>query len=335
MNSIVCTPAQQHSFTFLSELIASPDVGILWHNGEWQRTNVTPVNGSRLVVSAQALTLHQLQGIAGELKSTMTLSAFQANRFSQQFGETVVTAQAKVSDDEHLKTTLATLSSRYDVDIALVDDAPELSQPGLLVMDMDSTVIQIECIDEIAKLAGVGEQVAEVTARAMRGELVFSESLISRVACLDGVEESKLAAIRDSIPLMPGLMNLLTVLKQHNWKIAIASGGFTYFADYLQTRLGLDAVRANVLEVIDGKLTGKVLGDIVDAQVKAQTVVTLAKEYGISSSQTVAMGDGANDLVMMAQSKLGVACHAKPVVNAQADVAVRLGGLHTMLYYLA
>ncbi|NVK54610.1 MAG: phosphoserine phosphatase SerB [Alteromonadaceae bacterium] len=238
-------------------------------------------------------------------------------------------------DKQRVNQAIDSAAASYHCDVALVNrNMPVLSEPGLLVMDMDSTVIQIECIDEIAKLAGLGEQVSAVTERAMRGELDFKESLRSRVECLKGVKVSQLAQIRSAIPLMPGLQNLLNVLKLHGWKIAIASGGFTYFAGYLEHRLGLDTSRANELEHVDGILTGKVVGDIVDAEVKAQTVQDLATKWQIPMSQTVAMGDGANDLKMMGVAALGIAFEAKPVVNAQADVAIRYSGLDTMLAYL-
>ena len=220
------------------------------------------------------------------------------------------------------------------IEFAYLHNMPQLSQPGLIVMDMDSTAIQIECIDEIAKLAGVGEQVSEVTAAAMRGELDFAESLRARVKTLTDAPVNIIDQVANNLPLMPGLENLVTVLKQHNWKIVIASGGFTYMTEKLKTQLDLDATVANQLEMHNGKLTGNGLGSIVDAQVKADSVRELAVEYGIPSEQTIAMGDGANDLVMMAEAALGVACHAKPLVRQKADVCVREGGLDQLLYLL-
>ncbi|RCU45344.1 phosphoserine phosphatase SerB [Corallincola luteus] len=202
-------------------------------------------------------------------------------------------------------------------------------------MDMDSTAIQIECIDEIAKLAGVGEQVAEVTELAMQGKLDFAESLRGRVATLKGANESILAEVAGAIPLTPGLEALLAVLKQHHWKVAIVSGGFTYFTSKLEQDLGLDFTRANTLEIIDGVLTGSVQGDIVDAAVKATTLNELRDEYGFTHRQTVAAGDGANDLLMMAEARMGVAFHAKPVVQAQAATGISLGGLEGIYYLLA
>ncbi|GAB2915428.1 hypothetical protein GCM10027181_12920 [Rheinheimera gaetbuli] len=201
-------------------------------------------------------------------------------------------------------------------------------------MDMDSTAIQIECIDEIAKLAGTGEQVAAVTARAMNGELDFAQSLIARVATLQGAPDTILRQVLDTLPLMPGLTELVQHLQQHQWQVAIASGGFTFFTDALKQRLGLTATYANVLEIIDGKLTGKVLGDIVDANTKAQVVSQLAAEYCLAPTQTVAIGDGANDIPMLNAAALGVAFHAKPKVQAQAKAAIRQGSLLQLLYLL-
>ena len=293
-------------------------------------------SAQQLVVSAQALTLKQLASLAQRLESTVTLASFALHHHDQLIDSTVVTlsVEALTGDQEQVHQALDAAANALHCEVALCGTSPVLNEPGLLVMDMDSTVIQIECIDEIAKLAGLGEQVAEVTEKAMRGELDFAESLRSRVGCLSGVEVNQLEQIRDSIPLMPGLQNLLSVLKQYGWKIAIASGGFTYFAGYLEQRLGLDASRANVLEEAQGKLTGKVVGSVVDAQVKAETVAELAEQWGIPMTQTVAMGDGANDLKMMGVAALGVAFEAKPVVNAQADVAIRFSGLDTLLSYL-
>ena len=209
-----------------------------------------------------------------------------------------------------------------------------LHQPGVLVMDMDSTAIQIECIDEIAKLAGVGEQVAAVTARAMNGELDFAQSLRQRVATLKDAPESILKQVLDAVPLMPGLEALVAFLQQHQWQVVIASGGFTYFTEALKQRLQLTATFANQLDIVDGKLTGQVLGAVVDAQTKADVVQLIASQYQIPSSQTVAIGDGANDLPMLAVAALGVAFHAKPKVQAQAKAAIRQGSLLQLLYLL-
>lgn len=229
---------------------------------------------------------------------------------------------------------LAQFALAHRIEAAVLKNAPLLTTPGLLVMDMDSTTIEIECIDEIAALAGVGEEVAEVTELAMQGRLDFAQSLHQRVATLKDAPESILAAVAKDIPLMAGLENLVSQLKQHNWRVAIASGGFTYFAGHLEEMLNLDASFANQLEIIDGKLTGKVLGDVVDAQAKADSLAILSEKFNIEHKQTVAMGDGANDLVMMAAAYLGVAFHAKPLVLAQADTSINHQGLDCLLHWL-
>jgi phosphoserine phosphatase len=226
------------------------------------------------------------------------------------------------------------LAAGLDIELVYLPTAPVLAKPGLLVMDMDSTAIQIECIDEIANLAGVGEQVAAVTARAMNGELDFAQSLVARVAALQGADEGILQQVLAGVPLMPGLTELVNHLKAHQWQVVIASGGFTYFTDALKLQLGLTATFANVLDIANGKLTGKVLGDIVDANTKARVVNELAAEYNIAASQTVAIGDGANDIPMLKAAALGVAFHAKPKVQAQAKAAIRQGSLLQLLYLL-
>lgn len=214
-----------------------------------------------------------------------------------------------------------------ELDAAATKDLPDLTKPGLVLMDMDSTAIQIECIDEIAKLAGVGEEVSEVTERAMQGELDFEQSLRLRVSKLKDAPEGILSQVRENLPLMPELPQLVATLHSFGWKVAIASGGFTYFSDHLKNMLSLDYAQSNTLEIVDGKLTGQVLGEVVSAQTKADILRSLAQQYDIEIHNTVAVGDGANDLVMMAAAGLGVAYHAKPKVEAKAQTAVRFAGL--------
>ncbi|WP_235839625.1 phosphoserine phosphatase SerB [Cognaticolwellia mytili] len=240
-----------------------------------------------------------------------------------------------LDDFQSAREHLAKLTSREKFEAALLLNAPSLQKPGLLVMDMDSTTIKIECIDEIAALAGVGEEVAAVTELAMQGKLDFSESLHQRVDKLAGAPEEILARVAKDIPLMEGLKNLVTELKKNQWRVAIASGGFTYFADHLKAMLLLDAAVANILEIKSDALTGNVLGEVIDAQAKADCLTRLQKEFNISSVQTVAMGDGANDLVMMKAAHLGVAFHAKPLVLAQADACIANAGLDCLLHWLA
>ena len=222
-----------------------------------------------------------------------------------------------------------------EVDIAKLGFSPKLSQAGLLVMDMDSTAIQIECIDEIAKLAGVGELVSAITESAMRGELDFEQSLRRRVGTLKGAPESILQQVRENLPLMPGLVETIQTLQKYGWKTAIASGGFTYFADYLKALLQLDFAASNQFDIEDGKLTGLVKGDVVDAQYKAKILQRLLEEYSIDSQHSIAIGDGANDLAMMNVAGLGVAFHAKPKVQQQAQIVVNFADLTALLCLLS
>ena len=234
-----------------------------------------------------------------------------------------------------LTTEIIQHAHNCHLDVAPLNFHARLSEPGLLVMDMDSTAIKIECIDEIAKLAGSGEMVAEITERAMRGELDFSQSLRQRVATLKSAPENILQQVRENLPLMEGLRETVQTLKQHGWKVAIASGGFTYFADYLKAQLGLDFVAANQFEIDNGLLTGEVKGEIVDAQYKAKTLQKLAQQFNIAPQNTVAIGDGANDLAMMQVADLGVAYHAKPKVQQQAQVRINYGDLTALLVILS
>lgn len=235
---------------------------------------------------------------------------------------------------EDIVVALREVAANWPLELVCLNNFVRLSQPGLLVMDMDSTAIQIECIDEIAVLAGVGVEVAAVTARAMNGELDFAQSLRQRVATLKDAPELILQQVLDAVPLMPGLTALVSHLQQQQWQVAIASGGFTFFTDALKQRLDLTATFANVLEIKDGTLTGQVLGEIVDAKRKAAVVAELSTQFGLASSQTVAIGDGANDLPMLNKAALGVAFHAKPKVQAEAKAAIRQGSLLQLLYLL-
>ncbi|WP_232371978.1 phosphoserine phosphatase SerB [Salinimonas iocasae] len=335
MTTLVINDSQRHQSQFLLESFQNRAF-LRFSEGQWHRGHQPQDDkcSSVITIWGQALTFDQLEGIINMLDGVAVISSLTRHRFCTTFGETVLFGRTNVTNHGVLAERLDEISSAYRVDMAVQEQQPRLEQPGLLVMDMDSTVIQIECIDEIAKLTGKGESVQAVTTKAMRGELDFNESLISRVACLKGVQVAQLEQIRNNIPLMPGVQLLIRELKLRNWRIAIASGGFTYFADYLKARLNLDAAFSNVLETANGQLTGEVSGDIVNADVKAQKVTELASQYDIDTHQCIAMGDGANDLKMMEKADLGVACHAKPVVNQKADVAIRYSGLHSLLYLL-
>ncbi|GAV19688.1 phosphoserine phosphatase [Mariprofundus micogutta] len=209
---------------------------------------------------------------------------------------------------------------------------PTLKQPGLLFMDMDSTLIQCECIDEIADFLGIKQQISEITERAMRGELDFSESLTERVQLLAGLDASVLERVYlERIKLTDGAENLITTVQNHGWKVGLVSGGFTYFTDKFKERLKLDFTRSNTLEIHNGKLTGSVLGSIVDAQTKRHCLLEQAEIHSIPISQTVALGDGANDLPMIHAAGLGIAFHAKPKVQAEAPFAINEGPLDQTL----
>ncbi|MAA61827.1 UNVERIFIED_ORG: phosphoserine phosphatase [Idiomarina abyssalis] len=202
---------------------------------------------------------------------------------------------------------------------------------GLIVFDMDSTLIHIECIDEIARLNNRYTKVSAITEAAMRGEIDFAESLTQRVACLEGIKESALESLFSPIPFNPGAKELIQALQAAGWKTALVSGGFTWFANRVQAALNLDAVIANQLEVADGCLTGKVLGDIVDAKVKAEQLQQLAGHWNIPSDRTVAVGDGANDAVMLKAAAVGIAFNAKPALQAIADYSVNSNNLLEIL----
>lgn len=282
------------------------------------------------LVVFQQLSLNDL--LALQIHAQLEITAL--TTINQRNNQTSCRFEVNCVDFIKARKALAEFTLENKIEAALLTQVPTLNEPGLLVMDMDSTTIEIECIDEIAVLAGVGEEVAIVTERAMLGELDFAQSLHQRVATLADSPETILSDVAKNIPLMAGLKPLIAELKKHNWRIAIASGGFTYFADHLKESLNLDAAFANTLEIVDGKLTGKVLGDVVDAQVKADSLAILSKEYQIPANQTVAMGDGANDLIMMAAASFGVAFHAKPIVLAQADSSINVQGLDCLLHWL-
>jgi phosphoserine phosphatase len=237
-------------------------------------------------------------------------------------------------DINALKKDFLQISSELDMDVAFQEDSIYRRNRRLVVFDMDSTLIQAEVIDELAKRAGVGEQVAEITESAMRGEIDFTESFKRRVGLLKGLDESVLAEIAENLQLTEGAQRLIGTLKMLGFKTAILSGGFTYFARYLQQRLGIDYVYANNLEIENGKVTGRVTGIVVDGKRKATLLAEIAEKEHIGSEQVIAVGDGANDLPMLSRAGLGVAFHAKPLVKESAQHSLSSIGLDGILYLI-
>ncbi|KTB86940.1 phosphoserine phosphatase [Pseudomonas syringae pv. syringae PD2774] len=244
------------------------------------------------------------------------------------------TVRGEPADPKAMQAEFLAVAQDLDVDIAFQQDSLFRRNRRLAVFDMDSTLIEAEVIDELAKAAGVGEQVSEITERAMRGELDFSESFKERLALLKGLDVSVLDEIGASLRLTEGAETLFSELKRLGYKTAILSGGFTYFAKQLQAKLGIDYVFANELEVVDGKVTGVAVEPIVNAQRKADLLRELAHKEGLSLEQTIAVGDGANDLPMLAIAGLGVAFRAKPLVKQSAKQAISTLGLDGVLYLL-
>lgn len=235
---------------------------------------------------------------------------------------------------EDMQRQLMKLSSELEMDFSLQQDSMYRRMRRLICFDMDSTLIQTECIDELAERAGVGEQVKAITERAMRGEIDFIESFTERVALLKGLDESVMIDIAEKLPITEGVERLMFVLKRYGYKIAILSGGFTYFGNYLKRKFGIDYVYANELEIADGKLTGRYLGDVVDGKRKAELLRLIAQVENVDIAQTIAVGDGANDLPMLSTAGLGIAFHAKPKVVENARQSINTIGLDGVLYFL-
>ncbi len=226
------------------------------------------------------------------------------------------------------------ISAAEGFDVSMQEDTMFRRCRRLICFDMDSTLIQTECIDQLAERAGVGSQVAAITERAMRGEIDFIESFRERVALLKGLDASVMQEIAENLPVTEGVDRMMSVLKRAGFKTAILSGGFTFFGDYLKQKYGFDYVYANELEVVDGKLTGRYLGDVVDGKRKAELLRLIAQVENVNIAQTIAVGDGANDLPMLSAAGLGIAFHAKPKVKATAKQSISTIGIDGVLYFL-
>ena len=277
------------------------------------------------------LILQSLDGASARLER---IAALAAPTSITRLGPNAVRCE-KIAYSPALRPTIEVAAQAAQLDATYMMGQRELAEFKLVAMDMDSTLITIECIDEIADMQGLKPQVAAITEAAMRGELDFAASLTQRVALLEGLDASALQRVYDErLKLSPGAEAMLEAVQKAGLKTLLVSGGFTFFTERLKQRLGLDYTHANELEIVDGKLTGKVLGGIVDAEEKQRTVERVCAELGISPSEAIVMGDGANDLKMMGIAGLSVAFRAKPVVRSQADVALNFVGLDGILNIL-
>eukprot|EP01124_Arcella_intermedia_P005458 TRINITY_DN13224_c0_g2_i1.p1 TRINITY_DN13224_c0_g2~~TRINITY_DN13224_c0_g2_i1.p1 ORF type:complete len:490 (-),score=114.97 TRINITY_DN13224_c0_g2_i1:22-1491(-) len=244
-----------------------------------------------------------------------------------------ISVRGKCNKDT-IKSKLFAISHDLGVDIAFQSDSIVHRSHRLVAFDMDSTLIQMEVIDELARKAGVYDKVAGITARAMNGEIDWNQSFTERLALLKGLPESVLEEIAANLPLTEGLEHLIKILKKLGFKLAIISGGFEYFANHLKDKFGFDYVYSNQLEIVDGKVTGRVTGVVVNAKRKAEALAEIAQKEGIGLEQTIAVGDGANDLLMLGAAGLGVAFHAKPIVRQKAQHAISSVGLDGLLYLM-
>ena len=276
-----------------------------------------------------------LQGLDGASARLDRIAALAAPTSVTRLGPNAVRCE-QIAYSPALRPTIEVAAQAAQLDATYMMGQRELREFKLVAMDMDSTLITIECIDEIADMQGLKPQVAAITEAAMRGELDFAASLKQRVALLEGLDASALQRVYDErLKLSPGAETMLAAVQKAGLKTLLVSGGFTFFTERLKQRLGLDYTHANELEIVDGKLTGKVLGGIVDAEEKQRTVERVCAQMGITPAQAIVMGDGANDLKMMGIAGLSVAFRAKPVVRSQADVALNFVGLDGLLNVLS
>ncbi|NQZ59681.1 MAG: phosphoserine phosphatase SerB [Lentisphaeraceae bacterium] len=287
-----------------------------------------------ITIMGRKISTPQLGTALFEIES-QKLDVFQIRRLSLESDtskacyEIIINTKKSLED---LRDIFNELAESIKLDICVNTDNFARKNIRMAVFDMDSTLIQCECIDELAKHCGIGEQVASITASAMRGEIDFIESFSKRMALLNGLSEDVLQKIADNLPLTEGVPYLMKSLKKLGIKIVLLSGGFNFFANHLKNMLGIDYAYANELEIVDGAVTGRVTGEVVDGKRKKEYLIEIAKKENICLSQVAAIGDGANDLPMIKTSGLGVAFHAKPLVREEAGMAVSSIGLDGLLY---
>jgi phosphoserine phosphatase len=286
-------------------------------------THLAEVSG---IIANAGLNIDRIDRLSGR---TPLQRPAEANRVCVEFA-----ASGEPIDEDGMRAALAYLTEDYDIDIAFQHDTIYRKNRRLVCFDMDSTLIQTEVIDELAKLAGVGEQVQKITESAMRGELDFQASFRKRVSLLKGLPESALDAVKERVPLMDGAERLICTLRRLGYKTAILSGGFTFVGRELQRRLGIDYLYSNELHIQDGVVTGEVITEIVDGAKKAAYLRRIAETEKLSLEQVIAVGDGANDLPMLNIAGLGIAFRAKPLVRRSAQQALSTLGLDGILYLL-
>lgn len=279
------------------------------------------------VVSEQGLNIDAIQRLTGR-------QPLEEGSYSKAKACIEFSVRGTPANRDEMQSRFIQISSEEGFDISLQEDTMYRRCRRLICFDMDSTLIQTECIDQLAEKAGVGDKVREITERAMRGEIDFNESFRERVALLKGLDISVMQEIAETLPITEGVDRMMQVLKRAGYKTAILSGGFTFFGDYLKRKFGFDYVYANELEVADGKLTGRYVGEVVDGKRKAELLRLIAQVENVNIAQTIAVGDGANDLPMLSTAGLGIAFHAKPKVKATARQSISTIGIDGVLYFL-
>ena len=284
------------------------------------------------IVNEEGLEIFNINRLSGRIDLSREESIHSIESRTKASVELLVRGKAK--NIERLRERFLEAANELGIDISFQKDNAFRRNRRLVVFDMDSTLIEAEVIDELAKYAEVGEEVARITEQAMAGEMEFQESFRKRVALLKGLDESVLAEVAENLPLTEGAEHLILALKALGYKTAIISGGFKYFGLHLQNKLDIDYVYANELEIVDGKVTGNVVGAIVDGQRKAELLKQIVQKEKIDLEQVIAVGDGANDLGMLALSGLGIAFRAKPLVKENAKHAISTLGLDGILYLL-